>query len=193
MTLAKSSPSFKSPHSNTPREYEPTYGRINKIRHSVLVYRGAATTLAKEIERIYKFSTNGQCKGDPPDPNRSGFLFEYRPVDIFYICRVHSNEFALGELNRHIPSARWGIPNDDDLGSTVPEFQEAGAQNGECGIEMLKIGRRLKLLVAITANLETHPPLRGVEVLIPVRYEQDAFEMMRFGELQRLLEESSTV
>jgi hypothetical protein len=29
MTLAKSSPSFKSPHSNTPREYEPTYGRIN--------------------------------------------------------------------------------------------------------------------------------------------------------------------
>jgi ornithine--oxo-acid transaminase len=31
MTLAKSSPSFKSPHSNTPRDYELTYGRINKI------------------------------------------------------------------------------------------------------------------------------------------------------------------
>src|SRR6202035_5051403 len=30
MTLAKSSPSFKSPHSNTPRDCEPTYGRINK-------------------------------------------------------------------------------------------------------------------------------------------------------------------
>src|SRR3984893_4181617 len=29
MTLAKSSPSFKSPHSNTPRDSEPTYGRIN--------------------------------------------------------------------------------------------------------------------------------------------------------------------
>src|ERR1700730_9785940 len=29
MTLAKSSPSFKSPHSNTPRDCEPTYGRIN--------------------------------------------------------------------------------------------------------------------------------------------------------------------
>jgi hypothetical protein len=29
MTLEKSSPSFKSPHSNTPREYEHTYGRIN--------------------------------------------------------------------------------------------------------------------------------------------------------------------
>ena len=28
MTLAKSSPSFKSPHSNTPRDCEPTYGRI---------------------------------------------------------------------------------------------------------------------------------------------------------------------
>ena len=32
MTLAKSSPSFKSPHSNTPREYEPTYGRIKDDR-----------------------------------------------------------------------------------------------------------------------------------------------------------------
>ena len=30
MTLAKSSPSFKSPHSNTPRDCESTYGRINK-------------------------------------------------------------------------------------------------------------------------------------------------------------------
>jgi hypothetical protein len=29
MTLAKSSPSFKSPHSNTPRDYELTYRRIN--------------------------------------------------------------------------------------------------------------------------------------------------------------------
>jgi hypothetical protein len=29
MTLAKSSPSFKSPHSNMPRKYEHTYGRIN--------------------------------------------------------------------------------------------------------------------------------------------------------------------
>jgi hypothetical protein len=29
MTLAKSSPSFKSPHSNTPRDYELTYGRID--------------------------------------------------------------------------------------------------------------------------------------------------------------------
>ena len=86
---------------------------IHKIRHSVPVYRGAATTLAKEIERIYKFSTNGQCKGHQPVPNRSGFLFEYRPVDIFDICRIHSNEFAFGELNRHIPSARWGIPKDD--------------------------------------------------------------------------------
>ncbi|PZR83990.1 MAG: hypothetical protein DLM68_13475 [Hyphomicrobiales bacterium] len=29
MTLAKSSPSCKSPRSNAPREYKPTYGRIN--------------------------------------------------------------------------------------------------------------------------------------------------------------------
>jgi hypothetical protein len=32
MTLAKSSPSFKSPHSNMPRKYEHTYGRINNRR-----------------------------------------------------------------------------------------------------------------------------------------------------------------
>jgi phage terminase large subunit-like protein len=31
MTLAKSSPSFKSPHSNMPRKYEHTYGRINNV------------------------------------------------------------------------------------------------------------------------------------------------------------------
>src|ERR1700730_10713649 len=31
MTLAKSSPSFKSPHSNTPRDYEPTYGTLSLV------------------------------------------------------------------------------------------------------------------------------------------------------------------
>src|SRR3984893_6365041 len=37
MTLAKSSPSFKSPHSNTPREYEPTYGRILAMATTIKV------------------------------------------------------------------------------------------------------------------------------------------------------------
>ena len=36
MTLAKSSPSFKSPHSNTPRDYEFTYGRINSVAKGLI-------------------------------------------------------------------------------------------------------------------------------------------------------------
>ena len=56
-TLAKSSPSFKSPHSNTPRECEHTYGRINsKAGNSVFRSALMTTSSATCLEQAHLYA-----------------------------------------------------------------------------------------------------------------------------------------
>ena len=89
--------------------------------------------------------------------------------------------------------ARWGSPNDDDVGSALPEFKEAGAQGGERRIEMLKIpGPVLRHGTSIAFD-KTNSVVGKHKVTIPVRDEHDALEIPRFGKLQRFVNEAVTV
>ena len=53
MTLA-TSPSFKSPHSNTPREYEPTYGRLNNNRGVAYYNKGAVDRAIANYDQVIR-------------------------------------------------------------------------------------------------------------------------------------------
>src|ERR1700730_4683603 len=74
MTLAKSSPSFKSPHSNTPREYEPTYGRINTSRVGVSSTGCWPTRIARTIsgERLRETHEHRHIIAPHAKPRRHG-------------------------------------------------------------------------------------------------------------------------